>query len=88
MKIYYHAQVADRVRKLCIQKDWFDCGTNRQYDKMFDMLERPDYSVRDIALVIWICTYQAPLNEIIKELKKIEYLDHIRYKEEYELQII
>ena len=25
------------MRELCIERDWFTCGTNEQYDKLFDM---------------------------------------------------
>lgn len=40
MKLYYPDQVAGRVRDLCIRKNWFTCGSSRQYDRMFDMLDR------------------------------------------------
>ena len=82
MNIYYPSQVSGRVRDLCIRKDWFNCGTNRQYDRMFDMLDRPEYSARDIALVIWTCTDHASLDDIIEELEEIEYLDYDRHEDE------
>lgn len=29
---------ADDLRSLCIEKHWFTRGTNRQYDRLFDLL--------------------------------------------------
>ena len=82
MNIYYPSQVSERVRNLCIRKDWFNCGTNRQYERMLDMLDRPEYSARDIALVIWTCTELASLDDIIDELEEIEYLDYDRHEDD------
>ena len=82
MNIYYPSQVSGRVRDLCIRKNWFNCGTNRQYDRMFDMLDRPEFSTRDIAMVIWTCSTHAALDDIIDELEEIEYLDYDRHEDE------
>lgn len=85
MNIYYPSQVSGRVRDLCIRKNWFNCGTNRQYDRMFDMLDRPEFSTRDVALVIWTCSSDAALDDIIDELEEIEYLDYDRHEDEMEI---
>lgn len=82
MKLYYPDQVAGRVRNLCIRKGWFTLGTNFQYNRMFDMLDRPEYSARDIALVIWTCTNYVSLDDIIEELEEIEYLDYDRHEDD------
>lgn len=88
MNIYYPSQVAERVRHICILKNWFNCGTNRQYDRMFDMLDRPEYSARDIALVIWACSDHASLTEILEEIEEIEYLDMDRHMDECDCVLI
>lgn len=30
----------DKLRSLCIKHDWFTCGTNSQYSKLFEMNEQ------------------------------------------------
>ena len=82
MNIYYPWQMRDRVRDLCIRRGWFTDGHSRQYDRMFDMLDRPEFSVRDVALVIWICSDKAELYDIIEELEEIEYLDYERHEDD------
>lgn len=44
-----------KLRSLCIAHDWFTCGTNRQYDKLFEMNEQ-GASIEHIATVIWVCS--------------------------------
>lgn len=45
----------DDLRNLCIVNDWFTCGTNEQYDKMFKMAEH-GCTIHDLAMIIWICS--------------------------------
>ena len=82
MKLYYPDQVAWRIRDLCIGKQWFTCGSCKQYDRMFDMLDRPEFSIRDVALVIWTCSSHAALDDIIDKLEEIVYLDYDRHEDE------
>lgn len=58
------------VRCLCVRKNWFTCGSSRQYERMFNMV-RADCAIKDIALIIWVCSENAEMLEIISELKKI-----------------
>lgn len=51
------------IRQLCIDKNYFTCGSNEQYNKMFDMVEN-NAEPHDIALVIWICSEDADLEAI------------------------
>ncbi len=45
------------LRNLCIRNNWFTCGSNRQYDKLFEMNADPGgYSDFDIELAIWVCS--------------------------------
>lgn len=45
----------DKLRSLCIQHDWFTCGTNSQYEKLFEMNEQ-GAGIEQIATVIWLCS--------------------------------
>lgn len=45
----------DQLRNLCIEHNWFTCGTNRQYSKLFDMNEQ-GAGIEQIATVIWLCS--------------------------------
>lgn len=54
---------------LCNKHRWFTCGTNMQYEKMFDML-RDGSPLEEIALVIWLCSDEdVDRDEVLHELK-------------------
>lgn len=51
------------VYELCNEHQWFTCGTNSQYEKMFDFVREAnidslmiDYKISELATVIWICS--------------------------------
>ena len=60
----------EAVLYLCRKNQWFTCGSTRQYTKMFDMINRGE-TVHDVALVIWICSDDVPLEEIENALTEI-----------------
>lgn len=43
------------LRSLCIEKDYFTCGSNRQYDKLFYANEM-GAPIEEIATIIWLCS--------------------------------
>ncbi len=45
----------EALRELCIKNNWFTCGSNHQYNKLFEMNEN-GRSVCELALVIWLCS--------------------------------
>lgn len=58
------------LRALCIEHDWFTCGTNEQYEKLF-YANTNGASMEEIATIIWICS-DADLhtkNDILATLK-------------------
>lgn len=56
------------VYALCNRKQYFTCGTNRQYEKMFGMV-RDGVPLTYVALAIWLCSDEdADEKEILKEL--------------------
>lgn len=59
----------DTLYSLCNRHHWFTCGDCRQYDKLFT-LARNGASLKDLALVIWLCSSeQWQLNDILLILK-------------------
>ena len=48
----------EAVRRYCIVHNLFTGGTNDQYERMFDMLDR-QMPIHDIATVIWVCSPDA-----------------------------
>lgn len=43
------------LRKLCIENNWFTCGTSCQYEKLFYANEH-GFTLEQIALIIWLCS--------------------------------
>lgn len=71
----YSITYPEKLRCLCIREDWFTCGSTRQYEKMFQMNEN-GAKLRDIAIVIWICSDEVELDDVIEKLHEIreEYI--------------
>ena len=59
----------DKLYQLCNRYQWFTHGTNYQYEKMFSMT-RGDFSLKDIAVAIWICSEGYKFENIYEILKK------------------
>lgn len=45
----------EELRKLCIDNNWFTCGSIRQYEKLFDR-DREGASLDELTTIIWICS--------------------------------
>lgn len=43
------------LRQLCIEYNWFTCGSCEQYDKMFYANEN-GCPLEEIATIIWLCS--------------------------------
>ena len=56
MKTANEFRMIDEMYALCNKKQYFTCGTNRQYDRMFYMLTSEKYTVRDVAIEVWTCS--------------------------------
>lgn len=80
----YTITTPEELRNLCIRKDWFTCGSNRQYEKLFYANEN-GASIEEIATIIWLCsdTDETCRRDILEELKaeREEYLESLA--EEY-----
>lgn len=53
-----------KLREMCIENNWFTCGSNMQYDRLFKMNESGKFSISQIALVIWLCCEDAEAVDI------------------------
>lgn len=43
------------LQSLCIQNQWFTCGTTNQYYKLFELNEK-GCPLEELVLIIWICS--------------------------------
>ena len=48
-------RLCEAVRSYCIINNLFTCGTNTQYERMFDLLKNW-FPLHDIATIIWVCS--------------------------------
>ncbi|MCD7866760.1 MAG: hypothetical protein LUG62_00840 [Clostridiales bacterium] len=58
----------ETLRTLCIKNRWFTNGSNEQYDKMFALNADENYALKDLALVIWMCSDDIPYSDIYSDL--------------------
>lgn len=67
----YLITAPERLRSLCIAENWFTNGDNEQYKTLFFMNLHPKkFTLKDIAIVIWICSTN-------DNLASLEFLSHI-----------
>lgn len=66
------------LRTLCINNEWFTCGSNEQYEKLFDA-NRENAPLEEIAIIIWVCSDNVDKKEVLKTLEQArqKYLDCI-----------
>lgn len=51
----YSVTTTWKLRELCIENNWFTCGSIRQYDKLFYANEN-GCPIEEIATIIWLCS--------------------------------
>lgn len=64
--------------RLCNDNNYFTCGDNTQYDKLFER-NKQNASKKELALIIWICSENVSLEEIEENLK-VERKKDIKYQ--------
>ena len=64
-------EMKERIYQLCNEKQYFTCGTNRQYDRLFYMVLDREFGFYDVALAIWLCSEDADLHEIQEDVANI-----------------
>lgn len=68
MEMVFATAPTAQLHELCIRNGWFDCGTNTQYEKLFEA-NVSGFSIEEIATIIWLCSSEPERYEIIAELK-------------------
>lgn len=70
MEEKYSITNSEELRSLCIKNNWFTCGTNRQYEKLFYANEN-GCPIEEIATIIWLCSNEEHCRkDILDELQK------------------
>lgn len=64
--------------RLCNDNNYFTCGDNSQYEKLFTANEN-NASKKELALIIWVCSENATIEEIEENLK-VEREKDIKYQ--------
>ena len=63
--------------ELCNEQKWFTCGTNSQYEKMFDFVRNNEitcgnsYLIQRLSTIIWICSENVEENHIYIVIEKL-----------------
>lgn len=67
----YSVIPTDDLRRLCIKRNWFTCGTVEQYEKLF-YANSHGCTMEEIATIIWICSddEQHCRRDILADLKE------------------
>lgn len=58
-----------RLREICIENNWFTCGSNEQYEKLMEQCKKGTL-YPSLAAMIWICSENAEPKEIDKILRE------------------
>lgn len=81
----YTVTTASALRQLCIKNNWFTCGSNEQYEKLFYANEN-DCPIKEIATIIWLCSDEEvsriDVLAALKEARK-SYLKRLRKQNEW-----
>lgn len=67
----YTVACTDWLRTICINHNWFTCGSNAQYEKLFYANEM-GASIEEIATIIWLCSEGAERRDILYALQKLK----------------
>lgn len=76
----YSVTTTWRLRDLCIDNNWFTCGSIGQYEKLFYANEN-GCPIEEIATIIWVCSDE--------ECRRADVLDIlVRAFKEYQMNVI
>lgn len=73
------------LKQLCIKNNWFTCGTNAQYEKLFYANEN-GCPIKEVATIIWLCSDEDVRRiDVLTELKaaRKEHLKRLRKQNEW-----
>lgn len=82
MKTTRPYELKERIYQLCNKEQYFTAGSNEQYTMMFYAATSGQFSARDVAVMIGICSIcgdigkiERQITEIMKEIEKEERED-------------
>lgn len=52
----FQFDMKEKLHQLCLRENYFSCGSSCQLDRMLSMSVMPQYTYRDIAIMIFTCT--------------------------------
>lgn len=58
------------IIELCKKKQWFTCGSTSNYEKMLNFATEGG-SIECVASMIWCCSSNVELEEVLSELEKL-----------------
>ncbi len=58
-----------KLYSLCNKYQWFTDGSMRQYDRLFEKAQN-GASIKELALIIWICSSNMTEQKILEILEK------------------
>lgn len=61
----------ERLRQLCIENNWFTCGDNCQYDKLFTA-NQYGAPIEELVTIIWLCSDSNVWKEDIEKVLRNE----------------
>lgn len=65
------------IYELCVKNNYFTCGCNNAYEKMFSMVEQGK-PINEIATVIWVCSSnEFTLKSIYENVKETLYKEDV-----------
>lgn len=64
----YSVTSPEELRQLCIKNNWFSCGTNKQYEKLF-IANEECAPIEEIATIIWLCSDDCARKDILDTLE-------------------
>ena len=71
MKTTRPHELKQRIYELCNKKQYFNAGSNEQYSWMFYAATSSQFSTRDVAVMIGICSVCANIDTVQQEIEAI-----------------
>ena len=71
MKTSRPFELKERIYQLCNKERYFDAGNNEQYSMMFHAASSEQFSTRDVAAMIWICSVCANIANVQEQIEAI-----------------
>lgn len=63
----------DKLRRICIEYDWFTRGTNYQYEKMFNRVKE-GCTLNELVVMIWLCSDDNVTKKRIRQVLRPYYI--------------